>query len=137
MRRLVLVFLVLGSPFGGFAQQVAPAAAASAGDRSMPVRAEPNMVSIHFQYTPKPGSAPDIRPEDLELREDSAPQKISLLQGGGANPQTAPLEVNILFAYMRPAIETILPPWMRGARFNLAAIDDRQRVSVAIWAVGN
>jgi hypothetical protein len=137
MCRLVLAFLLFGSVLSQFAQQVPPAAPASAVQSTPAFRAEPNLVTVHFQYTPKKGSAAGLRPGDLELSEDGAPQKISLLQGGRANPQTAPLEVNLLFAYMRPAQEQVVPPWLRGAKFDLAAIDDGQRVSVAIWAVGN
>ena len=137
MRRLVLAFLLLGSVCSQFAQQVPPAAPASAVQSTPAFRAEPNLVTVHFQYKQKKGSMLDLRPEDLELSEDGAPQKISLLQGGRANPQTAPLEVNLLFADMRPTQEEVVPPWMRDAKFDLAAIDDGQRVSVAIWAVGN
>ena len=137
MRCLGFTHLLLGSVLSQFAQQVPSAAPASAVQSTPAFRAEPNVVTVHFQYTPKKGSAADLRPADLELSEDGAPQKISLLQGGRANPQTAPLEVNLLFAYMRRAQEEVVPPWMRSAKFDLAAIDDGQRVSVAIWAVGN
>ncbi len=136
MRCLGFTLLLLGSMISQFAQQPPPASPAPAVETTPTFRAESNLVTVHFQYKQKKGSTLDLRPEDLELREDGAPQKISLLQGGRANPQTAPIEVNLLFDYMRLQ-EQVVPPWMRDARFDLAAIDDGQRVSVAIWAVGN
>ena len=137
MRCLGFTLLLLCPMTSQFAQQPPPASPAPAVETTPAFRAETNLVTVHFQYKQKKGSTLDLRPEDLELREDGAPQKISLLQGGRANPQTAPVEVNLLFAYMRPAQEQVVPPWMRDARFDLAATDDGQRVSVAMWAVGN
>ena len=136
MRCLGFTLLLLGSMTAQFAQQPPPASPAPAVETTPAFRPETNLVTVHFQYKQKKGSTLDLRPEDLELREDGAPQKISLLQGGRANPQTAPIEVNLLFD-LRRAPEQVVPPWMRYARFDLAAIDDGQRVSVAMWTVGN
>jgi len=62
-------------------------------------RAETNLVTVHFQVTPKKGKpTADLRAEDIELREDGVRQKIAVFQGGRANPQAAPVEVNLLFA---------------------------------------
>jgi VWFA-related protein len=136
MRRLTILFQFLGAPLVLLAQQTGQLAPASAGQPIPVFRAESNLVTVHFQYTPKKGLA-DLSAENVELREDGVPQKLAILQGGQTNPQTAPLEVNLLFAYLRASPEQIIPPWLRQAKFELAALDDRQRVSVAIWTVGN
>lgn len=39
----------------------------------------------------------DLRPEDIEIREDGVPQKTALLEGGKLYPRTVPLEIALLF----------------------------------------
>ncbi len=85
--------------------------------------------------TPKKGQSSDLGTGDIELREDGVPQKIALFQGGAQNPQTVPVEVNLLFDRFRRSDFTAGPRWLREQTFDLSPIDDRQRVSVAVWAL--
>jgi hypothetical protein len=103
----------------------------SAGSESQPVfRAETNLVLVRFQFNPRRGQ-PALQPDDVEIREDGVPQKAALLQGGEANPQSVPVEINLLFTDIRPIVE---PRTLD--RFDLSLLDDNGRVSVAVWAIG-
>ena len=99
-------------------------------------RSETNLVLVRFQMTPKRGQSADLRPEEIEITEDGAAQKVALIQGGPANPLTVPIEVNLLFDNFRLSEARVGPWWLRDQRLDLSAIDDRQRVSVALWTVG-
>jgi hypothetical protein len=113
-----------------------PAQAAANGGSRQVVRTDTNLVLVQFGMTPKKGQASDLRPEDIELREDGSPRKIAVLQGGQLNPPV-PVEVNLLFADLRPSsMPAVGPAWLRSQPIDLGTIDDRGRVSVAIWAIG-
>lgn len=100
-------------------------------------RTDANVVLVRFGMTPKKGQPAGLRLEDIELREDGVARKIAVFQGGQLNPQTVPVEVDLLFADLRPpSMAAVQPAWMRSQPFDLGAIDDRGRVSVAIWAIG-
>jgi VWFA-related protein len=131
--------LLLWPLFCVLAQSNPPGPAqAPAGEAVAPTfRAETNLVLVRFQFAAKKGSpATDLGPEEIELREDGIRQKIAVFQGGQLHPQSVPVEVNLLFADLRPPSGAVGPSWMRSQAFDLSAIDDHERVSIAIWAIG-
>lgn len=81
--------------------------------------------------TPRKGQPSALRPDDIELREDGVAQKIAVLQGGELSPQTKPVEVNLLFANMRGVVDA------RTFKLNFGALDDHERLSIAVWAVSD
>jgi hypothetical protein len=109
-----------------------------AGVPSPTFRADANLVSVRFQFTPRKGSAAaDLRPEDIELREDGVARKVAVLRGGPLNSEPQPVEIDILFDDLRPASGgSVGPSWMRSKEFDLKALDDHERVSLAIWGAG-
>jgi hypothetical protein len=126
MRRLLLLLAPVASLL---AQADEPR---NAGRESQAVfRADTNLVLVRFQWDPKSGQPSSLRPEDIELSEDGVPQKVAVLQGGESNPQSVPVEVNLLFTDIRPIVE---PRTLD--RFDLSRMDDHGRVSVAVWAIG-
>lgn len=107
-----------------------PAQVPAPGEPQAVFGSDTNLVLVRFQMTPKKGQPSALRPEDLELREDGIPQKIAVFQGGELYPQTVPVEVNLLFAGMRGVVDP------RTFRLNFSALDDHERVSLAVWAIG-
>jgi len=75
------------------ASAVAPRAPSSAT-----FRADTNLALVRFQVIPQKGQfVTDLRPEDIEIREDGIPQQIGLFEGGRFYPRTVPLEIALLF----------------------------------------
>lgn len=130
------VFLTLLSAFSAFAQlgSTNPGQASAAGQPVPTFRSDTNLVTIRFQMTPKKGQTADLRPEDIELREDGVPLKVSAFQGGQLYPPSIPVEVNLLFDDLRPPSGTTVPRWLQSQTLDLASIDDHGLVSVAVWA---
>jgi VWFA-related protein len=127
------VLLTLLSAFSAFAQL----GSTNPGQAGQPVptfRSDTNLVTIRFQMTPKKGQTADLRPEDIELREDGVPVKVSAFQGGQLYPPSIPVEVNLLFDDLRPPSGTTVPRWLQSAMLDLASADDHGLVSVAVWA---
>jgi VWFA-related protein len=61
-------------------------------------RVDTNLALVRFQVIPQKGQfVTDLRPEDIEIREDGIPQKIALFEGGRFYPRTVPLEIALLF----------------------------------------
>jgi VWFA-related protein len=57
-----------------------------------------NLALVRFQVIPQKGQfVTDLRPEDIEIREDGIPQQIGLFEGGRFYPHTVPLEIALLF----------------------------------------
>ncbi len=130
------VLLTLLSAFSAFAQlgSTNPGQAPAAGQPGPTFRSDTNLVTVRFQMTPKKGQTADLRPEDIELREDGVPVKVSAFQGGQLYPPSIPVEVNLLFDDLRPPSGTTVPRWLQSQTLDLASIDDRGLVSVAVWA---
>jgi Ca-activated chloride channel family protein len=75
------------------ASAVAPHAPSSAT-----FRVDTNLALVRFQVIPQKGQfVTDLRPEDIEIREDGIPQQIGLFEGGRFYPRTVPLEIALLF----------------------------------------
>jgi VWFA-related protein len=61
-------------------------------------RADTNLALVRFQVIPQKGQfVTDLRPEDIEIREDGIPRQIGLFEGGRFYPRTVPLEIALLF----------------------------------------
>jgi VWFA-related protein len=61
-------------------------------------RVDTNLALVRFQVVPQKGQfVTDLRPEDIEIREDGIPQQIGLFEGGRFYPRTVPLEIALLF----------------------------------------
>jgi hypothetical protein len=84
--------------------------------------------------TPSKGQNGDLRPEDIDLREDGALVKIASFQGGELHPRSTPVELNLLFDDFRQASGAPVPDWLRSQSLNLASLDDHEHVSIAVWA---
>jgi VWFA-related protein len=86
---------------------------------------------IRFQVTPdRKKFLTDLRPEDIELREDGAPQTISLFEGGRLYPRTVPIEVTLLFDCSGSVrFAGRLDPYV----FQTSILDEFENVSVAIY----
>jgi hypothetical protein len=138
MRHLAVICSPLLSALLALAQPVSSnGGQAPAGEPAAPaLQAGANRVSVRFQFVPKKGSAAaDLLAEDIELREDGVPRKIATLRGGPLHLQ--PVEINVLFDDLRPTSGlSVGPSWMRSKPFDLSAIDDHGRVSLAIWGAG-
>ena len=133
MPRAHAVLLTLLPAFTALAQ-FSPPNPGQAGQPVPTFRSDTNLVMIRFQMTPKKGQTADLRPEDIELREDGVPVKVSAFQGGQLYPPSIPVEVNLLFDDLRPSSGTTVPRWLQSATLDLASIDDHGLVSVAVWA---
>jgi VWFA-related protein len=61
-------------------------------------RVDTNLALVRFQVIPQKGQfVTDLRPADIEIREDGIPQQIGLFEGGRFYPRTVPLEIALLF----------------------------------------
>lgn len=61
-------------------------------------RVDTNLALVRFQVIPQKGQfVTDLRPEDVEIREDGVPQPVGLFEGGRFYPRTVPLEISLLF----------------------------------------
>lgn len=84
MRNIALLLLATAAAFG----QTAPVATVGAGG---------SPALIRFQITPQKGKpVTDLRPEDIEIREDGVTREVVLLEGGTGRPRTIPTEISLL-----------------------------------------
>jgi len=61
-------------------------------------RTTSQLALIGFQIISKKGQLiRDLKPEEIELREDGVPQKIAVFEGGAGRARTIPVEVALLF----------------------------------------
>ena len=109
-------------------------AALAAYSQAPPASTSPsdaNLVLIRFQVSQKKGQfVADLRPEEIEVREDGAAQKIGLFQGGTLSPRTIPTEVIFLFDCDRNALSAgTLSPRV----FHENLLDQQKNVSVSIY----
>src|SRR5947208_16772097 len=70
----------------------------SAAQSPATFRVDSKLALVRFQVSPKRGEfVTDLRPEDIEIREDGVPQPIALFEGGRFYPRRLPVEVALLF----------------------------------------
>jgi VWFA-related protein len=61
-------------------------------------RADADLALVRFQFVPRANQpAADLRPEDIQIKEDGVPQKIAVFEGGRFYPRRVPLEITLLF----------------------------------------
>ena len=61
-------------------------------------RVDSKLALVRFQVSPERGNfITDLRPEDIEIREDGVPQEIALFEGGRFYPRRLPVEIALLF----------------------------------------
>jgi VWFA-related protein len=61
-------------------------------------RTDTELALVRFQFVPQGKQlATDLRPEDIEIKEDRVPQKIAVFEGGRFYPHRVPLEITLLF----------------------------------------
>lgn len=61
-------------------------------------RVNSELALVAFRITPnRQMPISDLRPDDIEIREDGVPQKIAVFEGGRLNPRTVPVEMTLLF----------------------------------------
>lgn len=80
--------------FAALAQ--APPQKPPAEDPGFVIRTETNLAMVRFHVVRKNKYVEQLRPEDIELREDGQPQKVALFEGPSTG-RTVPLEVILLF----------------------------------------
>lgn len=80
--------------FAALAQ--APPQEPPAEDPGFVIRTETNFALVRFHVVRKNKYVEQLRPEDIELREDGVPQKVALFEGPSTG-RTVPLEVILLF----------------------------------------
>ena len=74
------------------------ACAAMAAAQEQPVfRAETSLALVRFHVVRNNRYVDDLKPADVLLLENGAPQKVALLEGGRTAPRTVPVEVILLF----------------------------------------
>jgi VWFA-related protein len=60
--------------------------------------ADGGLVLVRFQVISKQGQpVTDLRPEDIEVREDGASRKLAMFEGGTTHPRTVPTEIAFMF----------------------------------------
>lgn len=134
-RALLMTLLPALSVFA----QADPVRPAESGQATPMSRSETNLVLVRFQMAPKKGVSNDLRPEDIELREDGVVRKIAVFQGGQLYPKSIPVEINLLFddlSRSEPIRRGVKPSWMNSWKLDIGAIDDRGIASIAVWALG-
>ena len=61
-------------------------------------RADSDLALVRFQFVPRGRQlATELRPEDIQIKEDGVPQKIAVFEGGRFYPRRVPLEITLLF----------------------------------------
>ena len=121
MRKIVLFFIALT------ALGQAPPSATTGADA--------NLALIRFQVAPVKGKpVTDLRPEDIEIRVDGAPQKVAFFQGGSVSPRTIPIQVSLLFDCARPALAS---GNLSARVFQEGLLDEFPNASIAIYGFPN
>ncbi|MGA3099065.1 MAG: tetratricopeptide repeat protein [Bryobacteraceae bacterium] len=95
-------------------------------------RSDTDLALVRFQFVP-PANQPaaDLRPEDIEIKEDGVPRKIAVFEGGRFYPRRVPLEITLLFdcsGSIRAA--GALQPRV----FETTLLNDYENVTIAVYA---
>jgi VWFA-related protein len=95
-------------------------------------RADTDLALVRFQFVPRTNQpATDLRPEDIEIKEDGVSQKIAVFEGGRFYPRRVPLEITLLFdcsGSIRSA--GALEPHV----FETTLLNEYQNVTIAVYA---
>jgi VWFA-related protein len=120
MKKIVLFLTATALTALGQAPPAAPPGAAGA-----------DLAFIRFQVAPQKGKpVTDLRPEDIEIRVDGAPQKVAFFQGGSVHPRTIPIELSLLFDCTSTALSVgTLSPRL----FHEVLLDEFPNVSIAVY----
>jgi VWFA-related protein len=94
-------------------------------------RAETNLALIRFQVTPAKGElVADLRPEDISIKEDGAPRKIAVFEGGRLYPRKMPVEITLLFDCSGSmAMAGLIEPRV----FGPSLLDEFENVRLAVY----
>jgi VWFA-related protein len=94
-------------------------------------RTDANLALVHFQVAPKKGQfVTDLRPEEIVVKEDGAPQKIAVFEGGRFYPRTVPVEISLLFDCSGSmAMAGLINPHVFGSNL----LDEYENVRIAIY----
>src|SRR5215471_11898170 len=95
-------------------------------------RVESKLALVRFQVSPTRGEfITDLRPEDVEIREDGVPQEIALFEGGRFYPRRLPVEIALLFDCSRSVQEA---GKLNTNVFPRGILDEYENASLAIYA---
>ena len=95
-------------------------------------RVDANLALVQFQVRPKRGQlVTELQPEDVEIREDGAPQKTVLFESRRDYRGGVPVEISLLFD-CTPSMQSIgaVDPYV----FHTSLLDEYENVSIAIYA---
>jgi VWFA-related protein len=94
-------------------------------------RADTNLALVRFQVAPKKGEfVTDLRPEEIVVKEDGAPRKIAVFEGGRFYPRTVPVEISLLFDCSGSmAMAGLINPHVFGPNL----LDEYENVRIAIY----
>jgi len=101
------------------------------GAPAVTFRTETNLALVRFQVAPRKGElVADLRPEDIVVKEDGAPQKIAVFEGGRFYPRTMPVEISLLFDCSGSmAMAGLIDPHVFGPNL----LDEHENVRLAIY----
>jgi VWFA-related protein len=93
-------------------------------------RVTTDLTLVRFQVTPdRQKLLTDLRPDDIEVREDGVAQKVALFEGGRFHPRTVPLEITLLFDCSGSVrLAGRLDPYV----FHATLLDEFENVSIGI-----
>ena len=94
-------------------------------------RTDANLALVRFQVAPKKGEfVTDLRPEEIVVKEDGAPRKIAVFEGGRFYPRTVPVEISLLFDCSGSmAMAGLINPHVFGPNL----LDEFENVRIAIY----
>jgi VWFA-related protein len=115
----------------GFALLLTAMAALGQAPPAANTGADTNLALVRFRVAPKKGQpVNDLRPEDIEIRVDGAPQKVAFFQGGTVQPRTIPIEISLLFDCTGTTLSAgSLSPRL----FSESLLDEFPNVSISIY----
>jgi hypothetical protein len=94
-------------------------------------RAEANLALVRFQVVgDRNRPVQDLRPDDVEIREDGVPQKTALFGGGRLYPRTTPLKIHLLFD-RNINVQIIRSPNPR--QYRMQPLEEFPHVSIGVW----